>query len=441
MLGRFLDYIAAERLFSENDHLLLGISGGTDSMVMLNLFSRTGHKTSVAHCNFGLRDEESDADQLLVETECEKMNITCHTRLFKTSEFALEKGISVQMAARELRYSWFRELCREYNYSHVAIAHNKNDLVETFLLNLARGTGIKGLTGIKAKNGKIVRPLLFATREEIDNYAARSELLFRDDSSNRDIKYKRNLVRVRIIPEFENLAPSFIRSVAQTAGRLMEADMIFTQAIDHQFNKICKETRHGFYLDIGMVKELRPLNTYLYEFLKRWKFPKDQVPDIILSMDGPSGKRFYSPTHRLVKDREGFIITPLTGEGLTRFYIDEGVEELNEPLKMKINIMVKDADFSIPGSKSVACLDMNLLHFPLILRKWEKGDYFQPLGMSGLKKVSDYFTDNKFSLADKENTWLVASGSKVAWIAGHRLDDRFKVTERTREILMIELLE
>jgi tRNA(Ile)-lysidine synthase len=441
MLGRFLEYISAERLFNENDNLLLGVSGGKDSMVMLNLFSQTGFNTAVAHCNFGLRGEESDDDQLFVENECDRLNIICHTKLFQTKEYALEKGISVQMAARELRYSWFEELCRKFDYSLVAIAHNKNDLVETFLLNLARGTGIKGLAGIKSKNGEIVRPLLFATREEIDTYAAVSMVPFRDDSSNRDVKYKRNRIRSRIIPEFENLSPSFIRSVAQTAGRLRDVDMIFSQAVDHHFTRICRKTQYGYYMDINQLMELQPLNAYLFEFLKKWKFPKELIPDIISSMAGPPGKQFYSPTHRLVKDREEFIISPLLQESAARYYIEEGVDELNEPVKLKIRVQVRDNAFKIPNSKTVACLDMDLLHFPLILRKWEKGDYFQPLGMSGLKKVSDYFTDNKFSLVDKENTWLIASGTKVAWIAGHRLDDRFKVTERTREILMIELLE
>jgi tRNA(Ile)-lysidine synthase len=440
MLEEFKAYIDSENLFSKKDNLLLGISGGIDSMVMLELFSSTTYNIAVAHCNFSLRGEESDADQMFVEEACRFKNIIIHTKSFATGEYALERGISIQMAARDLRYSWFEELRNDFNYDYIVIAHNKNDLAETFLINISRGTGIKGLTGIKPKSGKIVRPLLFAQRAQITEYANRNSILYREDASNLDTKYKRNRIRHRIIPEFLQFRPTFINSISETAERLKEAEMIFSQAIKYHFDKIYAENDRGGSLDISQLLDLKPLNTYLFEFLRKWQFPKEMIPDIITSLRSSSGKQFYSPTHRLVKDRDKLLISPLKEEGITRFYIEEGMTELEIPLKLKISFHTNNPGFHIPGSASIACIDLHMLHFPLILRKWEKGDYFQPLGMSGLKKVSDYFIDNKFSLVDKDNAWIIASGSKIVWIAGHRLDDRFKINERTSEILMIKLL-
>lgn len=439
MLDEFNKYIRSEDLFDEEDRLLLAVSGGIDSMVMLNLFSDTSYKIAAAHCNFGLRAAESDDDQVFVEQQCKRINIPLYTRRFDTVARASERGTSLQMAARDLRYEWFEKLCIEYGYSRVAIAHNKNDLVETFLLNLSRGTGIRGLSGIKPRNDKIVRPLLFAGRDQITMYAGNLNIQFREDSSNLEIKYKRNRIRHRIIPEFEALSASFTESVVHTANRLKEAEIIIFRDIETHFNSICVKKDREYYLGIDALLKLNPLNTYLFEFLRRWKFPKELVPDIITSLSSPPGKQFYSPTHRLVKDRDYLIITPRISESVSRYYIDEDDTEIHEPVLMKIRRIKNNPPFRIPASSKVACLDLHLLHFPLIIRKWEKGDYFRPLGMSGLKKVSDYFIDKKLSLVDKENTWIVASGNKVVWIAGHRLDDRFKITGRTKDILIIEL--
>jgi tRNA(Ile)-lysidine synthase len=440
MLDEFKDYIISEQLFSEKDNLLLGISGGVDSMVMLDLFNASPYKTSVAHCNFSLRGEESDADQLLVEEECRRKNSIIHTRSFATGEYALERGISMQMAARELRYSWFEELRNELNYDFIVIAHNKNDLVETFMMNLARGTGIKGLTGIKPKFGRIVRPILFAQRDQITEYALSNNISYREDASNLDLKYKRNHIRLKIIPEFMELNSAFINTIAETASRLKETETIFSQSVKYNFERVYEGNKQGGSFDIGRLLELEPLSTYLFEFLRKWQFPKELVPDIIASLNSASGKQFYSPTHRLVKDRDQLLISPLKEEAAIRYYIEEWAKEIYLPVRMKISVKKRYSGFKIPVSASIACIDLHLLHFPLIVRKWEKGDYFQPLGMSGLKKVSDFFIDNKFSLVDKDNTWIIASGSKVVWIAGHRLDDRFKISDRTQKILMIELI-
>lgn len=441
MQEKFLGFIQTEKLFEKSERILLGISGGVDSMVMLSLLMRSGYQVAVAHCNFGLREEESDNDQLFVKRECQKNNIPFHTKHFDTLNYSKERGVSLQMAARDLRYSWFANLLAEFKYSCIAIAHNKNDLAETFLINLIRGTGIRGLTGIKAKAGTIVRPLLFACRNEILEYATKYNISFREDSSNRETKYKRNIIRHKIIPEFEKISSSFINNIYETTGKLKDIETIFTETIENRFESICIEKDSEYRIKIDSLISLYPLPSYLFEFLRRWNFPKVLIPDIIASLKASSGKKFYSTTHRIIKDRDYLIVTPLPSTTSGRFYIDEGVDELRNPLKLKITRITNYSGLRIPGNPGIAYLDLNMLHFPLILRKWQKGDYFQPLGLSGLKKISDFFIDNKFSLIEKEETWLLASGNRLVWIMGHRIDDRFKITERTKEILVIRILD
>ena len=439
MKNRFLHYINSENIIEEPGTLLLGVSGGIDSMVMLGLFIETGFEIAVAHCNFGLRGAESDNDQVFVTEVCKKYNITLHIKRFETTVYSEERGISLQMAARELRYEWFDQVAAENKYSYISIAHNKNDLAETILLNIARGTGIRGLTGIKPKSGKIIRPLLFAERIEIVEHAQINSVAFREDSSNIDIKYKRNRLRHNIIPEFEAISPSFIDGLSKTAGILKDVEKIYSGTVNERFKEAFSEKDGEYRLSIAALLTFHPLSTFLYEFLRRWNFPREIIPDIAASLKGPPGKQFFSSTHRIVKDRKYIIVTPITLETEGRFYIEEDTGEISQPVRMKLVRSHNRPDYRIPSDTKTACLDFNLLHFPLILRKWQKGDYFQPFGMSGLKKLSDFFIDNKFSLLEKERTWILASGNKVVWIAGHRIDDRFKVTERTSEILMIEL--
>ncbi|MFO7922344.1 MAG: tRNA lysidine(34) synthetase TilS [Bacteroidales bacterium] len=438
---RFKAFIKSEKLFDKSDTLLMGISGGIDSMVMLYILLKSGFSVAAAHCNFRLRGEESDKDQLFVEDECKKNNIICYSKVFDTLSYSRERGISLQMAARDLRYSWFNEIVSKENHSFIAIAHNKNDLAETFLINLLRGTGIRGLSGIKPVTGNIVRPLLFAGRDEIIKYAGEHNIPFREDSTNKETKYIRNSIRHNIIPQFEKISDAFVNNIYETAGRLKDVETVYSETLENRFNDLFKRTGSDYKVSINSLLSLTPLATILYEFLRRWNFPRELIPDIIASMESISGKRFYSPTHRLVKDRDYLIITPVPKETISRYYIEEGVSELERPIKLKISVLKNHSSFRIPSNPKIACLDMNMIHFPLILRKWQKGDYFQPLGLTGLKKLSDFFIDNKFSLVEKEKTWLLASGNRLAWIIGHRIDERFKITDRTTEILMLTLLE
>jgi tRNA(Ile)-lysidine synthase len=438
LFRRFVDFLRSENISAESE-ILLGISGGIDSMVMLDLFLRAGYLVSAAHCNFRLRGSESEQDMAFVSEYCSTYNILLHIESFDTESYASENGISVQMAARELRYSWFERLRIENKYAFIAIAHNKDDLAETFLINLVRGTGIRGLTGIRARAGNIIRPLLFASRREILEFASSNNVPYREDTSNREIKYKRNRIRHRIITEFESISPGFIDTVSLTAGKLKDVETIYEDAIGKKFDEICTRTRLGYKLSIDGLRSLDPLNTYLYEFLKKWNFPPEAIPDIASSLQSTPGKQFFSPSHRLIRDRDYLLVSSRSADITGRYYIEEGEKAISEPVNLKLSRTWNHPGFKIPVDPRIACLDLDRLHFPLILRKWQKGDYFQPFGMEGLKKISDFFIDRKFSLLEKEQTWILTSANKVAWIVGHRIDNRFRITGNTRNILLVEM--
>ncbi len=441
MLEKFIDFIKREKLFAKREKVLLAVSGGVDSMVMLKLFLQGGFRPVAAHCNFLLRGEESDKDQEFVKEYCRENNVEFFTKKFDTSDHAKTKGISLQMAARELRYEWFSSLLKQQGIRVVAIAHNKNDLAETFLLNISRGTGIRGLTGMGTKSREVVRPLLFASREEIEEFASSEKIPFRTDSSNREVKYDRNRIRHRIIPEMEKINPAFIDTVHENTQKLKDTEKIYTRAIEEKFHSIYSEAGSQQALNISGLLMLEPLHAYLYEFLKKWNFSSLQIPDIIESLGGPPGKQFFSPTHRLVKDRTHLYIAPLKNRESHLYYIDEQTSSIKDPLHMEFSNFQMYPGFQIPRDPNIACLDAQLLHFPLILRKWKQGDYFQPLGMSGLKKLSDFFIDNKFSLFEKESVWILASGDKIVWIVGHRIDNRFRITGHTSRVYMAEVKE
>jgi tRNA(Ile)-lysidine synthase len=336
MENQFIDFIKSEKLLESDNRILLGISGGVDSMVMLELFMRTGFPLAAAHCNFGLRAGESDDDHAFVARCCKKNNIPLHAESFETVNYAREKGISLQMAAREIRYQWFDRLAEENSYAAIAIAHNKNDLAETFLINLMRGTGIRGLTGIRTKAGRVIRPLLFACREEIIEYAAYRGVEYREDSSNAQVKYTRNRIRHLIIPEFEAISPGFVDRVYHTAARLRDSEKIAADAITGKFLEICTKTDYGYLLRIESLLSLTPLPYYLFAFLSRWNFTGEILPDILSSLTASSGKQFFSSTHRLIKDREHLIITPIERDAPDRYYIEEGTSRIDHPLKMHI---------------------------------------------------------------------------------------------------------
>ena len=437
MLGLLKSYISENDLFHERERIIVTVSGGIDSVVLLDLLVKLGYVCCIAHCNFRLRNQESEEDEQFVKSLGEKTGTEVYIRNFETGEYAENNKISVQMAARELRYDWFEELRQELGYDWIVTAHNKNDIVETFLLNLSRGTGIKGLTGIKSKSGRLIRPLLFASREGIKKYALLNNLDWREDSSNSSSKYSRNKIRLNIIPIFEEINPRFTDTLADNIRKLKEAEEIYIAAIREKRKEYVFREPGYCWIPVKDLLKLHPIDTWAYELLSDFNFTQGVVTDIIRSLDGPSGKQFLSSTHRVVKDRGKLLIHPIHSENLRRYYIEDPYRLITEPVGLEMDVITNTADFRIPSSSSIACLDFDRLEFPLLLRKWEPGDYFRPLGMNNMKKLSDFFIDIKLSLPEKENTWILQSGKEIAWIVGLRIDDHFKIRTDSKKILRI----
>jgi tRNA(Ile)-lysidine synthase len=442
MLNEFKAFIGLEKLFGPDDRILLAVSGGIDSVVMSELFSRAGYSFGIAHCNFGLRGKESDADEVFVEKLASKYKVPFYSKRFLTSKGAKEKGISIQMAARELRYQWFEEIRETEKYSSVATAHHLDDQVETFFINLLRSTGIAGFHGILPRQGKVIRPLLFSCRNNIEAFARKYKLAFREDSSNIETKYLRNKIRHEIIPVFRELNPAFPQLLSETILRMRETEVVFRKSIEATRKKILRKDKNGIHIRTEDLKKLTPVDIYAFELLSPFGFHEAVIRDILHSPDDISGKTFYSSTHRLIRNRKEFILNLLPGKKESslknaEISIPENKNEIRKPIHLSFTKTATGKKFSIDPSKEVANLDLRKIVFPLILRRWTKGDSFYPFGMNQKKKLSDYFIDNKLSIPEKENTWLLCSGPNILWIAGHRIDHRFRITSQTKEVFRV----
>lgn len=441
MLPELEKYIENEQLFQPSDRLVLAVSGGVDSMVMLELFRQLPYDYVVAHCNFKLRGAESDGDEAFMHDYCGEHGIELYVKTFDTREFAFQEGISIEMAARELRYNWFYELLDALGYQYLLTAHHQDDLVETMLINLSRGTGIRGLTGIHPKKGRTVRPLLFASQEQIVGYALARKIPYRDDSSNDELIYNRNLIRHQVIPLLEKVNSAFKLNAAKAANVLRETERIYQAKIEDEKQQLISPNGGNLNLSIAYLKTLPFAPTLLFEVLHPFGFNSDQTREILQALDAEAGKTFHSETHRLVKDREQLILSPTAEERLNRHYIESDCMEIEEPIRMQIQQLAKDTGFRFSKDPLIADLDFDQLEFPLVLKKWEQGEYFQPLGMDGFKKLSDFFIDEKFSIPEKENCWILYSNGKVVWITGHRIDNRFKITSDTKRVLRVSISE
>ena len=438
MLGQFVQNIDKKALLSTGQKVLVAVSGGIDSMVLLHLFEQSGFEYGLVHCNFHLRGDESDGDEQFVREVAGEHGIPAFFTDFETEEYARLSGISIEMAARKLRYDYFEEIRRQHAYDMIATAHHRDDLIETFFMNLSRKTGIRGLTGIKEKSGNIIRPLLFAGREEIEQYAAKHYLEYREDSSNDEVVYQRNFIRHKILPLFTELNPAFRKNLLTSISHLKEAEQVYDHFLNKERKKVVKTEEKQVLIQIEKLKALTFPKLVLLEILSQYNFNPSVADDVYNSLDNTSGKQFFSRTHRVVKDREYLYISEAREEEDKLYYIEKDDMELFEPFD--ITIEKPDAnDFRISRDKNVACIDLEKIDFPLLIRKWKQGDYFQPLGMKGMKKLSDYFIDEKVPLHEKENTWLLCSGKKIVWIMGQRLDDRFKISPATNKILKIRL--
>ncbi len=437
MLEEFLKYIRENSLLKKNSRILLAVSGGIDSMVMAHLFIRAGIESGIAHCNFSLRGTESDLDEDFVREFSLMNRIPFHTTRFSTRDFAAQKGISVQMAARELRYEWFEKVRKENRYNFIAVAHNLNDNIETLLINLSRGTGLMGLTGMKPLNNTIIRPLLFATRDRIAAYSAENGVGFREDRSNAETKYTRNKIRHLVIPVLKEINPSIEDTLTETARRLSEIQEIIAEYSENTRKQVSSVRGRQIIFNIHSIHALKVSHAIIFELFRPYGITGTLLPDLVRLFTGRSGRQLFTRTHRIIRDRNDLIVSPLKLPEKRRFEISRMEDLQDVPYFLTAAIIPDRAGFKIPADSSIACLDYDTIRFPVIVRSWEKGDYFYPLGMNQKKKLSDYFIDRKFSLLKKEQASVLESDNRIAWIIGERIDDRFKVTPSTTRILMI----
>ena len=438
MLQKFKKFIAYNNLIKPGDRILLAVSGGIDSMVMTHLFQQLENNVGIAHCNFSLRPGESDEDEEMVCKFAADHNIAFYSTRFETKDYAVKNGLSVQMAARELRYSWFEEIRKENSYDSIAVAHNLNDNVETLIINLIRGTGIAGLTGIKPVVNRIIRPLLFAKRQEITAYCNEHRITFREDMSNVDTKYLRNKVRHLIIPVLKEINPSVESTLNETADRFSGINEIVSEYISGIRTSVSEHRNEFITFNISLLKQYMHNRAIIYELFKPFGINDVPLIDLINIIEGKTGGKIFTGTHIIIKNRKEIIVScEKTVEEEPR--IIENVQEFDVvPEIVSVRSVTITNMFEIPTGPLSACIDSDKISFPLIIRKWEAGDNFYPLGMKQKKKLSDYFIDNKYSGFDKKNARILESDGKIVWIIGDRIDNRFRITRSSKKALIIK---
>ena len=431
MVQKFKEHVAAAMPFLNGKKLLLACSGGLDSVVLAHLCKALKFDFALAHCNFSLRGTESDGDEDFVRELASTFEIDVYVKQFDTEQYAEEQRLSVQMAARELRYKWFDELLQSKRYDYVLTAHHADDSLETFLINLSRGTGIEGLSGIPQVNGNVVRPLLPFSRNEIIEYAKSESIQWREDSSNASVKYLRNKIRHEIVPGIKELNPTFLQNFQHTQHHLRQINDLVNNHLNELKSKLFQQRKDKVQIKIAELQKLQPLDAYLYGLFNGYGFSEwSDVKDLLTA---ESGKQVFSKTHRLIKDRQSLILAKIERKESEAFEIhsDKAIDEL--PIK----ISLEDVETFEKQGQNVVFLDKEKLNFPLVLRNWKKGDYFYPFGMKGKKKLSKFFKDEKMDLISKEKQWLLCSGDDIVWIVGRRADERFKVDGSTMKILKI----
>lgn len=440
IIQRFQNYIKEHALFREDESVLLAVSGGRDSVLMAHLFKNSGYHFGIAHCHFGLRAAESDEDKDFCEELAQKLDVHFHSIRFDTEEYANEHRISIQMAARDLRYQWLEKIRQESGYQYIAIAQHQNDATETMILNLVRGTGISGLHGILPKKGKLIRPLLFLTREEINEVFSRENYSFREDSSNFSSKYARNKIRLEVIPVLKQLNPSLERTFDENRKRFLDLEHILEQRVSELKHHLFKTINQDeIEISLPELQNLKSANTLLFELFKPYGFTEAVLADLQKSWFAEPGRVFRSLSHQLLLDRNKLILSraqdPANEETLinqeTREYLWKG-----QVFKSRLGSSVES---DLIKKSNLVQLDLDLLQFPLKLRTWQNGDSFQPLGMKGRKKLSDFFIEQKISLNRKQNIGVLENGNgDIIWIAGYRIDERYKISMHTKKVFILE---
>ena len=434
MKNRFLENIKKNNLFSKEDKLIVAISGGADSVALAILLNECNFPIIFAHCNFNLREDESDADEDFVRKLAKELEVECFVESFETEEFAKKNKISIQMAARQLRYFWLEKIRTETNSKYIAIAHHKDDDIETFFINLIRGSGIRGFLGMKEKRNKIVRPFLNFERDEIESYLILKNQEFRTDSSNTDTKYLRNNIRKHIIPIIKDVNPSFSNTFSNELEYMNDVFKVFQNVINTEMKNIILSSSADMILDKNNLLKSDNKKILLRELV--FPFGFSQIEQILNSCNDISGKIFYSKSHKLLVDRDKIIISEIKNTEEICLEISENSPEINFPINLRLAI---SEDLNYHKYEGKVTFDFDRIKFPIQIRKWQEGDYFHPIGMKGKKKLSDFFIDEKLSRFEKEKCFIMCSDEKIMWIIGHRMDDRFKITNKTKKAYIAEL--
>ena len=437
MIDQFQAYINRYNLIADCDKVILALSGGIDSMVLADLLLKTKVEFVAAHCNFHLRGEESDGDEKFVRDYAESNGIQCFVKHFETEKYAAEQGISIEMAARDLRYSWFEELRQQLNYDKIAVAHHADDQAETFFINLLRGAGLNGLKGMKPQNGVIIRPLLWASREQIRKYAVENQISWREDHTNAESVYLRNKIRNQLLPAFDELHPEARQGLYKSLEHLASENGLYRELLQEKLHQIIK--CNGEIQSIPHSAFSIPHSAFqlLFEWLREYGFNTDQCHFIYDAIGTGVGNQYCSATHRLVIGRDELQLSEIKEKTDDEIQIEIGEEEIFSPVHLCFSKIEKTADFVINKSPEIAQLDFDKLRFPLTLRHWRHGDRFHPLGMKGSKLLSDFFVDQKFTEWQKRNGWLLVSADgNILWVVGYRIDERYKVTISTKTIFL-----
>ncbi len=446
LLQKFKAYISKNNLFSPKDKLLLAVSGGVDSVVLTELCHQAGFNFAIAHCNFQLRGLDSNRDEDFVQQLSKKYGVEFFVKKFNTKEFASHNKLSIQEAARDLRYNWFEEIVNGQlamgNASgptiiiHIVTGHHADDNIETVLMNFFRGTGIRGIKGIEPKQGKVVRPLLFARRKELEEFLASNNLNYVQDASNLEDDYTRNYFRNQLIPSIEKVFPDVNDNILDNIERLSGVAKIYEEAITLQKRKMVVKKGNELNIPVLKLSKHPAASTILHEITKEYGFSSLQLKDVYNLLQSSSGKYVASSTHRIIRNRKWLIIVPLQNE-IAEHILIEKPAAVESPIG-KLNLELKpNSKFPIPNSPLITYINADNLQFPLMLRKWKSGDYFYPLGMRKKKKLARFFIDQKFSKTDKEKVWVLEMDKKILWVIGHRIDDRFKVTPETKNVLQL----
>lgn len=453
LLKRYTDFILQNQLFGPTDRLLLAVSGGIDSVVLSWLTKEAGYQFGIAHCNFQLRGEESERDEAFVTELANSLGVPLYVKQFPTKQYAAEKKLSIQVAARELRYGWFREVLDgkaegdlknspstiPAPYRCLVTAHHGDDNVETVFMNFCKGTGIKGLKGMLPRQGHIVRPLLFARREDILEYAQKYHLDWVEDSSNDETKYTRNYFRRVVIPAIEKIYPQLRENVSGSIERFKEVADLYDQSVALHKKKLAEMKGDEVHIPVLKLLKSNPRRTLIYEIIKEYGFSAQQVAEVEKLLSSESGRYITSPTHRVLRNRAWLVISPLTTVKDQVVIVNrEDGEAFFDQARLRLQ-WLEGEGVKAPTSNDIGTLDAKEVHFPLIIRRWKAGDYFYPLGMRKKKKLSRFFIDQKLSLAQKEKIWVVESHKKIVWVIGYRIDDRFKITPSTRQVLQLSI--